>query len=275
MAAWDDHGPNLEIIWLGLVAGSAYGWQAAEPPGAELLPRFARLFYGVEPEKIQEIYELMNDCALFWTYSWDRRKGLAVPNLPDPQTLDNKPFWQQQYARISYRKDVNQARQAVEHQKHVPNPRSESVFDDLKKEKELTSRLVGLLSDSIPRIPRQRYNLEVFLAISRAMDHNVNLLAALGSVEDMLGLAHRSAQTGRHNEALARLESAENSILEVCAARDKLYKDFKEIWTRSRFPSPQMDVSRRERALNLEKWAADLRGIRLEYARDKLGEGYE
>ena len=113
---------------------------------------------------------------------------------------------------------------------------------------------------------RRRYGLEVFLAIARAMDHNVNLLAALGSAEDMLGAAHRSKQAGRHSDAIAQLESAEKSIVEICTARDRLYEDLKEVWERSRFPSPQMDVFRRERVLGLEEWAAKLRRIRLEYA---------
>ncbi len=266
MAAWDDHGLNLEIIWLGLVAGSAYGWRAADPAAAELLPRFAKLFFGTDPARIAETYELMNDCALFWSYSWDRRKGIALPNLPDPGTLDNKPFWRQQYAHIGFRKDVSQAKQAVAHQKYVPNARSESVFDDLKKEKDLTSRLVQLLRSSLPGIPRHRYSLEVFLAIARAMDHNVNLLAALGLTEDVLGEAYRAAQAGQHSEAVSRLVSAERTILENCAARERLYQELRDTWEKSRFPSPQMDVFRRERALGLENWAAKLQRIRLDYA---------
>jgi hypothetical protein len=266
MAAWDDHGLNLEIVWLGLVAGSAYGWHAADPPAGELLPRFARLFFGADPARTAEIFELMNDCALFWTYCWDRRKGIALPNLPDPETLDNRPFWRQQYSSIGYRKDVSQAKQAVAHQKYVPNPRSDGTFDDLGREKELTSRLVRLLSESTTAVLRHRYSLEVFLALARAMDHNVNLLVALGRAEDALSAAHRAAQTGLRQEAMSQMASAEKSVLEICAARDRLYKGLEDTWEKSRFASPQMDVFRRERALGLEKWAADLQRIRLAYA---------
>ena len=143
---------------------------------------------------------------------------------------------------------------------------SEGVFDDLKKEKELTSRLVRLLSETAPGIPRHRYSLEVFLAIARAMDHNVNLLAALGVTEDVLGEAYRAAQAGRHGEAVSRLALAERTILENCAARERLYRELRDTWEKSRFPSPQMDVFRRERALGLEDWAAKLQRIRLDYA---------
>ena len=66
MAAWDDHGLNLEVIWLGLVAGSAYGWHAAKPVAAELLPRFAKLFYGAEPEKVKEMTKLFEDWRAPW-----------------------------------------------------------------------------------------------------------------------------------------------------------------------------------------------------------------
>jgi hexosaminidase len=262
VAAWDDHGINLEIVWLGLVAGSCYGWNT-EPSSGELLPRFTKLFYGAEAGSMREIYELMNDCALFWTFSWDRRKGISLPNLPDPATLDNHPYWNGQYSRITYVKDRSQAKQAVAHQSYVPTARSEGVFDDLGKEKELTQRLVRLLSERLTRVSRHKYNVEVMLAIAKAMDHNVNLFHSLGAIEDELSAAYRMKRSGRNKEAAALLAKAQAFAEGIVQERERVYADFVKTWKKSRFPSPQMDVLRRERNLGLEKWINDLGQVRI------------
>jgi hypothetical protein len=266
MAAWDDRGSNLEIIWAGLIAGSSYGWNGANPKPGEMLPQFIKLFYGPGVDNMVQIYELMNDCALFWTYSWPRRESLSIPNLPDPTTLNNKPYWKDRYSKISFVKDRNQARQAVEKQSHVPNARSEGVFDDLNKEKQLTRRLIGLLEQSLGKVSRNEYNVEVMLAMAKVMDHNANLFLALGEIEEALAAAHRAQVSGQHAKAVSLLKSAEKIIEGVGNERERVYKDFVTTWEKSRFPSRQMDVFRRERNLNLEKWMRDLKEIRQAFA---------
>ncbi len=271
MAAWDDHGPQLEVIWLGLVAGSAYGWHAAEPDPGELLPQFARLFYGPETVDMQSVYELMNDGALFWTFSWDRRRPIDLPNLPDPVTLDNKPFWRDHYEEIAFVKDRGQAAMAVKFERHVVNPRSTAKLRDLKTERVLSERLIALLQQNLGKVSRNRYNVDVMLALANVMRHNVRLFETLGSIEDALSEARRMQESGRYEAAVASLKTAERLAGEINADREPVYQRFAKTWEVSRFPSEQMDVFKRERDLKLAGWAERLRAIRQDFAQKHAG----
>jgi hypothetical protein len=254
IAAWDGHGSTLEVVWLGLVSGSCYGWNAGTPEPDELLPRFVKTFHGPEARGMAEAYRLMNDGALFWTFSWDRRKGIELPNLPDPKSLAFEPFWKERYRQIQYSKDA--------HLDHMYDGPFHSSFENLDQEKELVLRLVNLLETSLKEASRNKYGIEVMLGIAESYLHNIHLFETLGRIEGHLAAAYRLKQEEKLSQALSKLEAAEVVARNISQRRKDCSRNFVNLWRISRFPSEQMNILRREEKLNLDKWADDLRLIR-------------
>ncbi len=259
IAGWDDHGPNLEVIWLGLVTGSSYGWHAGLPTPEEIFPRFINTFYGHRSVEMDEVFRLMNDGSLFWTFSWNRKRGIELPNLPEARTLDNRPFWKARYSRQSYTKDA--------HLDHLSEGPFEGTLRELTREKELVLHLIELLNQNLQVVEKRRYNVEVMLAIAVSYLHNIRLFETLGQIEDILSEAHRVHGEGREAEAVSLLEKAEKMARDIAEQRETPQKGFADAWMVSRFPSEQMDIFGREEQLDLDEWADDLRNIRGRLAR--------
>jgi|GEM_PF-2882386 len=258
IAAWDDHGHNHEVIWLGLIAGSAYGWNAGTPEPDEIMPRFARLFYGPEALQMEEIYRLMNECALFWTFSWEKRRFLDLPPLPDPNTLaapGSTPYQKGRYSDISYVKDS-----------HLTGTEGHGFFDSLVKEKQLNQRLLALLNENLNRVSRNKYNLEVMRSMATCWLHNTNLLQTLEQIEDNLSTAGDMQKNHRYAEAISSLLRAEKLAEDICKERERVYQQYVKVWEVNRFPEGEWIIIQRERNLNLEKWLYDLKGIRHTFA---------
>ena len=256
-AAWDDHGANHEVIWLGLNARGTYGWHAGAPEADEIPPKFMRLFYGLNEVNMEEAYELMNDVALFWTFSWDRRKGIDLPHLPDFSTLYNNPYWKDRYSKISYTKDRHLT------SRFGGNSDGTLNFTD---ESELCKRLIDILNNNLGRVLKNKYNIEVFLSIAKCWFHNVNLFETLAAIEDTLSAAHNMQRQNRFEEAVLNLMTAEKLAENICEERKQCYQQYMSIWKMKRFPSSQVDIFSRESNLNLEKWIYDLKAIRQTFA---------
>ncbi len=294
IAAWDDRGPHDEAFWLGWITGTSYAWHVGAPKPDKILPEFIRLFYGTEVVDMEEVYALLNDCALFWKFSWESKPSLMkpivgnsygifpiprprmiesirLPHLPDPNTLFNYPFWKDRYEKIYFRKDNRRG-----------SP--QSVLE-LRKEKELINRLINLLNENITIVIRNRYNLEIFLSLAKMFRHNVNLFETLAMIEETLSSTAENYLNFEH--AVSCLEKAEKLAEDICKEREQTYQELKKTWEISRYPKGQSVDGRkfvhilddtknypadvtpdlsyfilRERNLNIEKWINDLKGIR-------------
>jgi len=300
-AAWDESDPHNEVFWLTWVATSSYGWHAGTPALDDLLQKFMVLFYGPESRNMLEAYHLMNDCCTFWTSSWEKvpslrglnyggsygprpsplyESAIELPNLPDPETLYNHPFWKDRYRRMPYFRN------------RYPNePDSLDIYHFLSKERASIERLIDILEDNYHRASRNRYNIEVMLSIANYWRHNINLFQTLAQIEDTLSAASRARSYHRYQEAISHLESAERLAEGICGEREELYRELVRVWEKSRYPkgmsvggkkyvhiesntwsgranrTPDLSfIVKRERDLNLEKWLYDLKGIRHTFA---------
>ena len=287
IAAWDDSGLHNEVFWLGWVAGSAYGWHPGLPEPEELTAKFMGLFYGPEANNMLEVYRLMDNGAQFWRTTWGRIpstkkpiygssrgkfkiprprmvQSIDLPNLPDSNTLYNHSYWKDHYR---------------------------GIMENLDKEREANNRLIGLLNDNLKGVSRNKYNVEVMLSIAKYFRHNINLFETLAQIEDTLSVASRNYLD--YQQAMTSLNGAEKLVEDICKEREQSYQELVRIWEISRYPKGQtvggkkfvhiMDDTKdhfadrtpdlsylvmRERGLNLEKWAEDLRKIREEYSKN-------
>ena len=285
VAAWDDSGLNSETFWLGYTTASAIAWNPSGAAPAEATSTFMANFYGPGAVDMETAYLLLNEAAEFWESSWDRvpsRRGpsfkrqyhprrdltLALPQLPDPVTLDNRPFWQSRYADLI-----------------AKAPRAQANF----------AQLIGLLHGNILRASGKQgvsHNLAVLLSIARLLEHQVHLIAGLARAETLLTQARQAWDAVRPADAIAALRSAGKLVRDLAADREARFESLKTVWEKTRLPKG-VDVGRKkfvwigddtkdhvadrtadlgylvgpQRDLNLETWADQLDKTTKSFAR--------
>lgn len=231
IGAWDDSGLNSETFWLGWTVVSAVAWNPAGADAEEATSSFMSTFYGQTAYGMENVYLLLHELADFWTASWDRipsRRGpsfmrryharrdlsLALPHVPDPLTLDNRPFWQAHYADLLAK--ASEAQVSFE-------------------------RLIGLLHGNVLRARRNRHNLQVLLSIAKLLEHQVVLIQGLARVEKTLDGARESWDVVRPNDALGHLRSAARQMRELVADREGRFETLKAVWEKTRMPKGMAD----------------------------------
>ena len=181
-AAWDDSGLHSETFWLGWSAAARWGWKPGEPGAEQHAAEFMEVYYGPGTSGMIEVYRSMQRQARAWQITWDRvvsrvrppgygnsdAKGigtarqdltLEAPALPDPVSLGYQP------------------RFAARYKKWVAESASLSLQND---------QLRHSLSENLLRAGRNRYNLEVFLALARFTGHHWSLISGLAAAETSL-----------------------------------------------------------------------------------------
>jgi len=282
IAAWDDCGLHKETFWLGWVVGNAWGWHPGCPKPDEMVAQFMRLFHGPEAVGMSEVYRLLDEGAKFWSSAWDRvpsRRGpsykrqwhprrdhtLALPRVPDPDTLDNQSFWQVRYADLRER------------------ARAAGVKND---------RLIALLHENLGRARRNRHALEVFLSLAHLYADFLDLVRTLGAMEAALDEGRQAWDVVDPDRAASRLRAAANLAREYVGRREAMFADLIATWEVTRYPKGQSVAGRDfvhiqddtknhpadwtpdlgylikpSRDLNLEKWADDVDAAVVEFLR--------
>ena len=229
IAAWDDNGLHQETFWLGWVTGVAYGWNPGTPGPAEVAPLFMRLFHGQKAVSMMEVYRGMERLAKFWARAWDEapsKRGpsykrqwhrrfdrtLALPHVPDPDNLDNKPFFAVRYADLLAQAGAAKAELAG---------------------------VVDLLMENLGRVRRNRYTLEVFLSIASLVRDHISLLKTLAGAERMLDRARQEVGAVQFERAASLLREAAKSVREHVAQRERTLANLTATWEKSRDPKGQ------------------------------------
>ncbi len=287
-AAWDDSGLHSETFWLGWSAVAQYGWNPGATPPAQHTAEFMNVYYGPRTEGMIEIYRSMERQAQSWTRTWDRvisrvrgpgygnsyGKGvgterrdmtLSSPPLPSLPDLSYSPAFAEKYG------------------KFVAEARSRMLEND---------QLIHGLQANFPRADRNRYNLEVYLALARFAGHHWRLLNGLAAAEKSLAAAHASAQRKDARQAVGRMVAAYNGVESLRAEGESIFADITTVFEKSRYPKGQAVGGRKfvhvlddtkdhwadrtadlgymaapERSMGLEKWAKDLSAIIHSYAK--------
>ena len=286
-AAWDDSGLHNETFWLGWSAGARWGWRPGVPGAEQHAAEFMRVYYGPEAGGMVEIYRNMQRQARAWQRTWDREiskvraagygnsdgKGigtqrhdltLTAPPLPNPQDLSLQPHFAARYR----------------------NWLAESVSRSVENDE-----LQHALAARILTAERNRYNLEVFLALAKFTGHHWRLLNALADAERDLGRAAAEAKLNHFEQAVGHLVSAHNRVAGVEQEATTTWRHLEGVFEKSRFPKGMSVDGRKfvhvlddskdhwadrtadlgymdapERSIGLAAWRTSLSRITIDYA---------
>lgn len=300
-AAWDDSGLHDETFWLGWSAIAQYGWSDGRPSVDQHVAEFMRLYYGPKVTNMIEIYRNLQRQARAWQATWERvrsrvrgqgyahwdgRKGVgdairwdlvldppALPALPD---LKLKPSFTEKYHHFL---NIARARTLENDQLSLP------------------------LQSNMRLASRNRYNLEVLLAINKFIGHHWQLLEGLASAEQSLEEAQAASAKQNHAVAVGELVAAYAKIDALVKEGEKTFQELVAVYEKSRYPKGQsvggrsfvhiMDdtkdhwadrtadmgfMMQPEREIGLDAYLKDLRKILETYAQqhsvpvDRLGE---
>ncbi len=230
-AAWGDSGLHNEAFWLGWATVAQYGWTPGTPSVEQHVEDFANAFYGGSTGEIVEIYQGLQKQAQFYKGSWDRvvsrvrdsgygnsyGPGVGVirrddtlpqPALPQLPGLDFTPVYAGRYGDL-----VNEAGGlAVEAQP-----------------------LIQRIYWTMPRVERNRYNLEVFLSLARLMQHHDQMIVSMSAIEDRLAQARRAAESNRPGQAVEDLVRAYRIANSIVRGRTEVFADLQQTWEKSQY----------------------------------------
>ncbi len=287
-AAWDDAGLHNETFWLGWSAVARWGWLPGVPSPEQHAAEFMRVYYGPNVTGMIEIHRSLERQARSWGRSWDRvtsrvrgpgygnsyGKGvgterrdmtLSPPPLPEPPDLKFHPSF------------------ALKYEKFLADARERAPEND---------RLVHGLFANLPRADRNRYNLEVFLAIARFTGRHWQLLLGLADAERSLQQAQAASQKNNPRQAVGHMVAAYNRVERLRKDGERIFQELQAVYEKSRYPKGQSAGGRRfvhvlddtkdhwadrtpdlsfmiapERSIGLEKWQKDLHQIMQAYAK--------
>jgi hexosaminidase len=229
--AWGDLGPHPETYWLGYALGASAAWHPEYPDPPQLARSFYAIFYGRGANRMGRLYQLLSTQAQFFGTSWDREPSgqlplmfgesygigpyvphletLPLPAVPTADYLLLHGDWSQENAR-----------------------RLELAGKFLRENDELES----LLYETLPSVEFNRYNLEVYLSISRLCRQNLLMLRDLEGVNRDLKTAQDEAARLHYAEAVDALDQALDIAAVIRDDRNQALHDATTTWYETWFP---------------------------------------
>jgi hypothetical protein len=232
IAGWADAGLHPETFWLGYAAAPAAAWNPRASP-EELINCFYSLFYGPGANRMGRLYQLMSEQAEFWDDSWDRvASGARSPiwgnsdhifEPPRPahdQTLTDLPVSSAPLLQLG-------------HNWRLENQR---LLELAGKSLQQNGELIDLLGANLERVEFNRYNLEVFLSIAGLYRQNLQMILALGRMNDLLESAATAAARAEAADAVASIDQALDLAASLRQERNAALQDATATWYKSWFP---------------------------------------
>lgn len=237
-AAWDDSGLHNETFWLGWAAVAAWSWNPGTPSVEQYTAEFMQSFYGPRVSGMREIYRLMQSQARAWERTWDYIPSRTVP-----------PSWGSYFGKGigTHRSDMTLAAPLVNDVPDwFPDPawtvRYKPFIDEARLRKAENEQLVEALQGNFGRADRNRYNLEVFLALARFMGHHWDLILDLAKAENLIrqgqGLA-LSSHESEQKQGLAALREASQTVENSREQGLAVFADLTAVFEKSRYPKGQ------------------------------------
>ncbi|HXK61077.1 MAG TPA: beta-N-acetylhexosaminidase [Acidobacteriota bacterium] len=231
-AAWDDSGLHNETFWLGWSAGARWGWNPGVPGVEQHVAEFMQVYYGPQSSDMVEVYRTLQHQCREWQRTWDRvvsrvrgpgygnseGKGigterfdltLEAPSLPKPKDMAFEPRFRERYR----------------------NWVAKSKWLSLEND-----QLQHALTANLLRAERNRYNLEVLLALARFTGHHWKLLSALAEAERDLEQAAGAAKENRPGNAVGHLVSAYSRVARIEQEARTMRRDVETVFEKSRLP---------------------------------------
>lgn len=100
-------------------------------------------------------------------------------------------------------------------------------------------QLTRSLMQKLLEVPRNRYNLEIFLSLAMLTAHHERLLLGLQAIETHLQRARDSVMDANPQRALGELAQGYRRAEALVAERKDTFEHLRQIWEISRFPKGQ------------------------------------
>ncbi len=225
-AAWDDSGLHNELFWLGWVTGTQYAWSVGKPALEQSTADFMDAFYGYGSPDMVEVYRLLENGARFYEELWD--------NIISKERAPGYGDW--------FGKGKNTERYDETYETlPIPGISSEPVFSTKYAEKieeaatmkRDNEKLISLLMQSISRVDRNQYNIEVMLSIAYLEQYTIHTLLNWAKVENFLIEASKAGKD--YSKAVNNMVEAHNLAGEILKGEKETGIVIKSIWEKSHF----------------------------------------
>jgi len=233
IAGWADAGLHPETFWLGYATAPAAAWNQRQSAADELMSSFYRLFYGSGAAQMGRVYQLMSEQAEFWDDSWERVPSGARPPIwgdsdrifqpPRPaydQTLTDLPVPTLPLLQLGHDWTLENSRR----------------LELAAKALAANDELIALLRSNLEQVQFNQYNLEVFLSIAELYRQNLEMIAGLGRINDLLKSAAAAAGRADASEAVASIDQALTLAERIRSERNKALQNAVATWYKSWFP---------------------------------------
>ncbi len=287
-AAWDDSGLHNETFWLGWSAVAQWGWNPGTVSVAQHVAEFMETYYGPRVAGMAEVYRRMQRQARAWRSTWDRvtsrvrgpgygnSRGPGIGTRRYDLTLEAPPL--PKLPDLAF-----QPAFASTYEKYLATAKARALEN---------RQLLAALQENLGRADRNRYNLEVFLALAEFMGHKWSLLTGLAEAERSLARARDAAAANKPAEAVGHLVAAHNRVQRLREEGERIFADLKTVYEKSRYPKGRSVGGRKffhklddtkdhwadrtpdlsfmmmpERSIGLEKWVKQLSEVTRSYAK--------
>jgi hexosaminidase len=232
IAGWADAGLHPETFWLGYATAPAAAWNPRAAP-EELMSCFYALFYGPGGTRMSRLYQLMSEQAEFWDDSWDRvASGARPPIWGNSERIFQppRPAHDQTLTDLSV---PSAPLLQLGHNWSLENPRRLELAGKFLQQND---ELVDLLRANLERVDFNRYGVEVFLSIAGLYRQNLQMILALGRINDLLESAASAASKAEAVEAVSSLDQALDLAASLRQERNAALQNATATWYKSWFP---------------------------------------
>jgi hypothetical protein len=192
--SWDDSGLHSQCWMPRFLCAAEFSWKARGRDIETWTRRYFASYFGPEARDVRELFQLLQDGALFYYDTFQRRVWhwgdigkIHLPDLPRGD-LEYNNFWRRRYAAL-----LNRARQ----------------------ERPRIARAVAILDDNLARGVHNRYDVEVMRTCAELMRHNVDLVCMLGDLEECVSAASELHFRDRIEDHLADRQSVFDGLVRV------------------------------------------------------------
>ncbi|MBW7998210.1 MAG: family 20 glycosylhydrolase [Candidatus Glassbacteria bacterium] len=231
-AYWDASGPHEEAAWLGWATVNQYAWSTATPSLDQHVEDFFDFFHGRNRPDMTAVYKMLIEQARFFESGWDR-----VPSITRGPSYGNSEGKGVGTRRYDY----------LLPPPGLPRPgdlRLESSFSDshaalIDSARVMLGRnanLRSILTRSTATVERNRYSLEVFLAVAGMAEYFIRTVITMADAEGAVRRAAESHAGGDFASAGYSLARADRLVAGHQGWGREFWGGFKEVWERSRYP---------------------------------------
>lgn len=230
-AAWDDSGLHNELFWPGWLTMAQYAWNCQPIALEQTIADFMDVFYGKTGMCLTPVWKALHHGAVFYEKTW-----LKIPSRSRPPAYGD---WDAKKAtlRIDYTLELPFLPNEVTADTASSFRKSnQPLLNELPSVRNEIEQAIDILQTAMTRVKRNRYNLQVLLAVAWIERHHCEMLETLAISEKQIERAFHEQSNGNHATVKTILSQTLAQIDRLLADFEKLRQAVTQIWEISRLP---------------------------------------